>query len=176
MTSLSNRIKEFDSILLEPYSYLKKHPGKEIRSSLIKAFNHWLSVPSERLEIIKSVTEILHNASLLVDDVEDGSTLRRGLPVAHKIYGTAHTINCANFEYFLALQKLMEMHKVVGSDKSKHIIVSAVNIFTEELINLHRGQGMDIYWRDTCSCPTEELYLEMIDSSKFLNFYSQQKK
>ena len=30
-------------------------------------------------------------------------------PVAHKIYGIALTINCANFVYFLALEKLLEL-------------------------------------------------------------------
>lgn len=35
------------------------------------------------------------------------------------------------------------------------------HIYMEELINLHRGQGMDIFWRDTLSCPTEVDYLEM---------------
>jgi geranylgeranyl diphosphate synthase type 3 len=28
---------------------------------------------------------MLHNASLLVDDIEDSSILRRGIPVAHKV-------------------------------------------------------------------------------------------
>lgn len=38
----------------------------------------------------------------------------------------------------------------------------AINIFVKELMNLHRGQGMDLYWRDTLTCPTEEDYLEMV--------------
>jgi len=36
---------------------------------------------------------------------------------------------------------------------------------TAELCNLHRGQGMDLYWRETNTCPTEEEYLQMIDFS-----------
>jgi geranylgeranyl pyrophosphate synthase len=44
---------------------------------------------------------MLHNASLLVDDIEDNSILRRGIPVAHKIYGTASTINSANYVMFI---------------------------------------------------------------------------
>ena len=38
-----------------------------------------------------------------IDDIEDGSELRRGLPAAHLIYGVAQTINCANYAYFIAL-------------------------------------------------------------------------
>lgn len=39
-----------------------------------------------------------------------------------------------------------------------------ITIFNEELVNLHRGQGMDIYWRDTFSVPTEADYLQMISN------------
>ena len=41
-----------------------------------------------------------------MDDVEDSSDLRRGIPVAHKIYGVPQTINSANYVYFLAMQEL----------------------------------------------------------------------
>ena len=77
--------------------------------------------------------------------------LRRGIPVAHSIFGTAQTINSANYIYFTALQELLKL----GNPK-------AINVYTNELINLHRGQGMDLFWRDTLTCPTENDYLEMV--------------
>lgn len=140
-----------EKILVGPYEYLFAQPGKDIRSQLIAAFNEWLDVPKESLEVITKVVGMLHTASLLVDDVEDSSLLRRGLPVAHSIFGTAQTINSANYVYFLALQEL-------GKLKNP----KAINIYTEELLNLHRGQGMDLFWRDTLTCPTEDDYLEMV--------------
>ena len=54
-----------DTALLEPFHYLRAHPGKNIRSQLIEAFNHWLQVPAEKLAIIKDAVEMLHTASLL---------------------------------------------------------------------------------------------------------------
>ena len=86
-----------------------------------------------------------------VDDVEDSSILRRGIPVAHSIFGTPQTINSANYIYFKALQDLLVMQNP-----------KLVEIFTEELLNLHRGQGMDLYWRDSLTCPSEADYLEMV--------------
>lgn len=68
---------------MEPYHYLLEHPGKNIRTSLIEAFNQWMRVPEDKLAIIKDITEMLHNASLLIDDIEDDSMLRRGVPGAH---------------------------------------------------------------------------------------------
>ncbi|PBP21984.1 geranylgeranyl pyrophosphate synthase-like protein [Diplocarpon rosae] len=143
--------EEKEKVLLGPYEYLFAHPGKDIRTQLIAAFNEWLDVPPESLDIITKVVGMLHTASLLVDDVEDSSLLRRGLPVAHSIFGTAQTINSANYVYFVALQELQKLNNP-----------SAISIYTEELLNLHRGQGMDLFWRDTLTCPSEDDYLEMV--------------
>lgn len=35
----------------------------------------------------------------------------------------------------------------------------------DDLLELHRGQGKDIYWRDCNQCPAEEEYLEMVEQS-----------
>ncbi|KAI1907768.1 geranylgeranyl pyrophosphate synthetase [Ophidiomyces ophidiicola] len=140
-----------EKILLGPYEYMSHQPGKDIRRQLIAAFNRWLHVPEESLKIISKVVLMLHTASLLVDDVEDSSVLRRGVPVAHNIFGTAQTINSANYIYFLALAELQKLHNP-----------DAIGIFTTELLNLHRGQGMDLFWRDTLTCPNEEDYLQMV--------------
>lgn len=88
-----------------------------------------------------------------VDDVEDNSTLRRGIPVTHSIFGTAQTINSANYVYFGALQELLKL----GNART-------IPIYTDELCNLHRGQGMDLFWRDTLTCPSEDDYLQMVDN------------
>lgn len=44
-----------------------------------------------------------------IDDIEDNSCLRRGVPVAHSIYGVASTINAANYVLFIALEKVQEL-------------------------------------------------------------------
>lgn len=44
-----------------------------------------------------------------IDDIEDNSILRRGVPVAHSIYGIASTINAANYVLFLGLEKVQQL-------------------------------------------------------------------
>lgn len=44
---------------------------------------------------------MLQNASLLIDDIEDGSLMRRGFPCAHIVYGIPATLNSANYYYFV---------------------------------------------------------------------------
>jgi len=142
---------EKENILKGPFDYLEAHPGKDVRTQLITGFNNWLQVPSSSLRIITGVVTQLHTASLLIDDVEDSAQLRRGVPVAHQIFGTAQTINSANYVYFCALQELLKLNNP-----------EAIRIYTDELLNLHRGQGMDLFWRDTLTCPSEDDYLEMV--------------
>ncbi|KAK2038351.1 polyprenyl synthetase [Colletotrichum somersetense] len=143
--------EEKDKVITGPFDYLSALPGKDFRSQLIQAFNVWLEVPQESIDVITNVVGMLHTASLLIDDVEDSSSLRRGLPVAHNIFGVAQTINSANYIYFCALQEVQRLKNP-----------KAIAIFAEELVHLHRGQGMDLFWRDTLTCPTEEDYLEMV--------------
>lgn len=140
-----------DRVIMGPFEYLNGQRGKDFRSQLIAAFNTWLDVSTESLEIITKVVGMLHTASLLIDDVEDNSLLRRGLPVAHSLFGVPQTINSANYVYFYALEELQKLN-------NKEVI----SVYAEELLNLHRGQGMDLFWRDTLTCPTEDEYLEMV--------------
>lgn len=105
----------------------------------------------EILNEIKSIVGDLHNASLLIDDIEDNSKLRRGVPVAHSIFGVAPVINTANYVYFLALERC---HGLKNE--------GAMKVFVSEMLNLHRGQGYDIQWRDTTTCPTESQYISMV--------------
>lgn len=142
-----NTQKELD----RPFTYIQKIPGKKIRSKLSIALNYWMNIPAEKSQSIGEIVQTLHNASLLIDDIEDNSSLRRGLPVAHSIYGVAMTINAANYAFFLALDKVQQLNHP-----------DATKIYTEQMLELHRGQGMEIYWRDNLICPTESDYKLMV--------------
>lgn len=142
--------KKQDEKLLQPYLYILQVPGKLIRTKLARAFNHWLNIPIEKLTAVGEIVQMLHNASLLIDDIQDNSILRRGIPVAHSIYGVASTINAANYVMFIALEKVLSLNQP-----------EALQVYTEQLLELHRGQGMEIYWRDNFICPSEEEYKKM---------------
>lgn len=47
-----------------------------------------------------------------IDDIQDNSVLRRGIPVAHNIYGVASTMNAANYAIFIALEKVLALNHV----------------------------------------------------------------
>ncbi|CCI44927.1 unnamed protein product [Albugo candida] len=137
--------------LSKPYEYIRELPGKNVRGKLVDAFQLWLNVVPDTSKAIKTIVNGLHDASLLIDDIEDNSDLRRGRPVAHHIYGIPATINCANYVYFLSLQRCQELQNT-----------RAMSTYVTEMLRLHQGQGLDIYWRDQCACPSIEDYLEMV--------------
>lgn len=56
-----------------------------------------------------------------IDDIEDNSILRRGIPVAHSIYGVASTINAANYVFILALEEVQKLEHDDVSVLEKHI-------------------------------------------------------
>lgn len=75
--------------------------------------------------------------------------------MAHKVYGVANSLNSANYIYFKALERT---HKLNNP--------KAIQVFMEEMIALHKGQGFDIWWRDSVICPTIEEYKQMVIDSK----------
>lgn len=142
---------ESEAAVTEAYRYLDAHPGKEIRSRMIDAMQAWLPVrDTETMHHIKQWVRQFHTASLLLDDVEDSSELRRGVPAAHTIYGVPQTINTANYVCYQVLADMVQHQP------------EAVPAVTTELVALHRGQGMELFWRDSLQCPSEAEYIDMV--------------
>ncbi|KAK6496867.1 hypothetical protein TWF481_001849 [Arthrobotrys musiformis] len=148
---LSKYPKLSDEITLEPSDYIASMPSKGIRNVAIDALDIWYMVPQRSLEIIKNIISMLHTSSLIIDDIEDFSELRRGQPSARAVFGIPQSINSANY---LFVKCLFEAQKLSPS---------AVAIFEDELRNLHVGQGLDLHWTFHQKCPSEGEYIQMID-------------
>src|SRR6185369_14452757 len=88
-------------------------------------------------EPICQVAELLHTGSLIVDDIQDGATERRGGPVAHAIYGVPAALNAANAAYFRALERLR-------ASLPSGPRLRALDMLAEELFAAHLGQGLDL--------------------------------
>ncbi|EER24921.1 polyprenyl synthetase, putative [Coccidioides posadasii C735 delta SOWgp] len=141
-----------DDVVLQPYRYLTSLPSKGFRDQAIDSLNTWLKVPQKSAKMIKSIVKMLHSASLMLDDIEDDSPLRRGRPSTHNIYGTAQTINSATYQYVKATGMATEL----GNP-------SCLRIFIEEMQQLHVGQSYDLYWTHNTLCPSVSEYLKMVD-------------
>ncbi|KAF9241499.1 hypothetical protein DTO013E5_8798 [Penicillium roqueforti] len=144
-------ISEFEEIALEPYVYLKSLPSKGVRNAAIDGLDVWYQVPERSVIIIQEIADLLHSSSLMVDDIQDNSPLRRGFPATHLVFGIGQTINSANLLLLRASRAAMKLSP------------NAAAIFTTRLIEGHIGQGMDLHWTNQTVVPTEEEYFTMID-------------
>ena len=102
--------------------------------------------------------EILHNASLMIDDIEDNSVKRRGNDCCHIKYGVPVSISAGNTLYFLAMNWILRHPD--ESTRSKLLEVAVM-----EMTNLHLGQNQDIVWNRDLTEPnaqyTEAGYLAL---------------
>ncbi|KAJ6599419.1 terpenoid synthase [Mycena sp. CBHHK59/15] len=138
-----------ESAVLEPFTYVTSNPGKEILDRLIEGFNIWMNIPMDEKPVISKVVNMLHNTN--------NSQLRRGRPVAHSLYGIPQTINAANYISFWPIKNCLPS-KALDMCRSEEMTETAA-----ELLNLHRGQGLELLWRDSFQCPTEEEYIGMVN-------------
>ncbi|KAJ5090177.1 hypothetical protein N7532_008861 [Penicillium argentinense] len=141
-------------VLRYPSDYILSMPGKGVRWAVLNAMNLWYQVPRDSLDKIKEVVKLVHTSSLMFDDVQDNSPLRRGKPSAHAIFGVGQTISSG---FFLCL----DVFRIIQT-----LSPSATTIYLDELDLMHRGQAYDLYWTHNGICPTEKEYLSMIDASK----------
>ncbi|KAF7956841.1 hypothetical protein EAE96_004167 [Botrytis aclada] len=140
-----------DKIVLEPYKYISSLPASNSRNALLDALNCWYFVPHESLEIIRHVIGIIHNTSLILDDIEDNSPTRRGCPSAHEVFGISQAINSATYQYVKCLEFVMALSK------------ESINCFTHTLSQLHIGQSQDLYWTFHCKCPSLDEYFKQTE-------------
>ncbi len=104
------------------------------------------------------IPELVHNGTIMVDDIEDEGELRRGKPTLHKLFGEDVAINAGNFIYFFPLLAIQK-----NRDKlSEKQINKIYDIYVQEMVNLSLGQGTDIYWHKGKAKEIDESeYLQM---------------
>jgi len=102
--------------------------------------------------------ELIHNFSLIHDDIEDRDTVRRGRATLWPLWGEAQAINAGDALFTLAFQ-------AIGNLDVAHFpaerILRALKSFTKGILRLTEGQCMDIGF-ETQVHVTEAAYLDMI--------------
>jgi geranylgeranyl pyrophosphate synthase len=90
-------------------------------------FVQWIAVP-----------ELMHVGSLIADDVQDKSTVRRGGPTAHLIYGEAQAINSGTAGYFIGTGHLKHNKLSASAQRSLY------ELYFDVLRAGHAGQALDL--------------------------------
>ena len=144
--------------LSDPVWDLLDRGGKRWRAVLFLLFVEAFDDDPEAYLEYAAIPEILHNGTIIVDDVEDGATHRRGETALHRVYGTDIALNAGNAMYFLPLKIVMRDPGDLPAERR----LDAYEMLMYELNRTHLGQGMDIQWHNEAEIDISEAeYLEM---------------
>jgi geranylgeranyl diphosphate synthase type I len=88
-----------------------------------------------------AAVELIHNFSLIHDDIEDCSTTRRGRPTAWSLWGEAQAINAGDAMFTLAH---LALHRLGQRGVSSGRIAAALRALDQTNLELCRGQHMDL--------------------------------
>jgi geranylgeranyl diphosphate synthase type I len=105
-----------------------------------------------------AAVELLHNFTLIHDDIEDHSPLRRGRPTVWSIWGIPQAINVGDGLFVLARMALFRLReRGVGPET----VLQAVALLDRAILHICEGQYLDLSFEGDTEV-TEEAYTEMI--------------
>ncbi|MCC6526922.1 MAG: polyprenyl synthetase family protein, partial [Polyangiaceae bacterium] len=100
--------------------------GKRVRARLALAAAAARGAPGDAAVAWAAAVELLHNATLVHDDIEDGDRMRRGRPTLWAVHGLAQAINAGDLLLMLPFAALRELPAAVRGELASRIAARAV--------------------------------------------------
>lgn len=135
-----------DGVDLEQYARTHLHPLREIVDRGGKGWRSYAMntcidvVGGDSRDFVQwiAVPELMHVGSLIADDVQDKSTVRRGGPTAHLIYGEAQAITSGTAGYFIGTGHLKHNKLTASAQRALY------ELYFDVLRAGHAGQALDL--------------------------------
>jgi octaprenyl-diphosphate synthase len=132
--------------------------GKRLRPLLTVAADRLAGGKGEAALKLAAAVEFIHTATLLHDDVVDGSQLRRGKVAAHLIWGGSSSVLVGDFLFARAFELMVE----TGSLRALDILAKASGVIAEgEVMQLTRSHDLNLdqdTYIEIIRCKTAELF------------------
>jgi len=133
--------------------------GRMLRPSLCIATARVFGAAPENALPTAVALELLHNAFLVHDDVEDDSEERRGKPTLNSLHGVPVAVNVGDALTLLGIRALLDNRGVLGPWLSMRLIEETERMARESI----EGQAIELGWRrDNALHLTEADYLDMV--------------
>jgi len=144
------------------YELVSDYPergGRALRASLCLATARAFGAhPTDALNSAVAL-ELLHNAFLVHDDLEDESEERRGSPTLHLRHGAPLAINAGDALAVMSLRPLIQNVSTLGSRLALRILEEAERMARESV----EGQALELWWRQHHVVELSEAdYLRMV--------------
>ncbi|MCJ7435168.1 MAG: polyprenyl synthetase family protein [Anaerolineales bacterium] len=101
-----------------------------------------------------AAVELVHNFSLVHDDIQDNSDKRRGRTTVWKIWGAPMAINAGDALFVMANQAIMDLAKNYKAE----IVVKAADILHNTCLDLTRGQFLDMSYEERNDLTVEDYW------------------
>ena len=132
--------------------------GKRLRPRLVLAAARAFGASDAAAFPACAAVELLHNYSLIHDDIEDGDRLRHGRPTVWTAFGMPHGVNCGDLVGALAYHAIEPVADLLGTDIAYAMTASLARAH----IAMCRGQALDLAAEGDATA-TISWYLEMIE-------------
>ena len=134
-----------------------RESGKFIRSNLCLLSCEVVGGDTSQVMPAAAAVELIHNFSLIHDDIEDASDERHHRPTVWKLWGQSQAINAGDAMFTLAYLALLRLkEKGVTNEK----VASSAKMLSLACLQLCEGQYLDIEYEDRPDTTTED-YLDM---------------
>ena len=130
--------------------------GKLLRPALVCFSCEALGEEIEKVLPLACALELVHNFSLVHDDIQDGDELRRGRPTAWKVFGTGQAINAGDGLVVLALRTALRAKEVLPPAA----VIAAQEALLSATFRMIEGQVQDLALEGTPDGGVQR-YLEM---------------
>jgi geranylgeranyl diphosphate synthase type I len=131
--------------------------GKSLRSTMCLLACEAVSGDLNRALPAAAAVELLHNFSLIHDDIEDGDVKRRHRDTLWKLWGVPQAINTGDAMDIVANLSLLELKGTV----KPAMMIDIIGIFNETVIELCEGQYLDMDFQNRSDVSVDE-YIAMV--------------
>lgn len=133
----------WERALFHPLRQACARPGKEFRGRLCGVAWDLAGGRGHPPAELAAIVEALHLGSLIIDDIEDGSTQRRGAPALHRVVGVPLALNAGNWLYFWPGELLSRAKLAPELELSLRAAIDRA------VLRCHYGQALDLSVRVT---------------------------
>ncbi len=132
--------------------------GKRLRPVLVLLAARALGYTGSEHHQLAAIVEFIHTATLLHDDVVDGSDQRRGRPTANNVFGNQASVLVGDFLYSRAFQMMVALQQLPVME----ILADATNTIAAgevmQLMNVHNPETTEETYREVIYRKTARLF------------------
>jgi len=134
-----------------------RESGKFIRSTLCLLSCQAVGGDTSQVMPAAAAVELIHNFSLIHDDIEDASDERHHRPTVWKLWGQSQAINAGDAMFTLAYLALLKLKERGIADER---VASSTKMLSLACLDLCEGQYLDVEYENRLDITTED-YLDM---------------